>query len=40
MFWNSLMFWKVRPMPRCVNVCGGLLVRSSPPKKTRPTVGL
>ena len=40
MFWNSRMFWKVRPMPRCVNVCGGFPVRSSPAKKTRPTVGL
>ena len=40
MFWNRRMFWNVRPMPRCVNVCGGFPVRSSPAKTTRPAVGL
>ncbi len=40
MFLNSRMFWNVRPIPRCVNACGGLPVRSSPPKMTRPAVGL
>ena len=40
MFWNSRMFWKVRPMPRCVKACGGLPVMSSPTNTTLPAVGL
>ena len=40
MFWNSRMFWKVRPTPRCVIVCGGLAVTSWPSKTIWPAVGL
>ena len=40
MSWNSLMFWKVRPMPRSVTACGGLPVTSVPSKTTTPCVGL
>ncbi len=40
MFWKRRMFWNVRPMPRCVNACGGLPVMSSPLNCTRPAVGL
>ena len=33
MFWNSRMFWNVRPMPRCVILCGGLPGRCRRPSK-------
>ena len=34
------MFWKVRPIPAFVIVCGGLPVTSWPSKMTAPAVGL
>src|SRR3954471_9171032 len=34
------MFWKVRPIPRSVNACGGFPVMSSFANQTRPFVGL
>src|SRR3954447_15818058 len=34
------MFWKVRPIPRSVNACGGFPVMSSFANHTRPFVGL
>ena len=40
MFWKRRMFWKVRPMPRCVNACGGFPVRSSPANEDAAGVGL
>src|SRR5437868_79021 len=40
MFWKRRIFWNVRPMPRCVNACGGFPVMSCPSKCTRPAVGL
>src|SRR6266498_5642903 len=49
MFWNRRMFWKVRPIPRCVISCGlrlrlqmpkRFVSRTSSPSKTiRPAVG-
>ena len=40
MFWNRRMFWNMRPMPRSVKACGGVLPSSSPSKRMLPAVGL
>ncbi len=38
--WNRRMFWKVRPMPRCVNACGGFPPTFSSWNTIVPAVGL
>ncbi len=37
---NSRMFWNVRPMPRAVIACGGMLTTSVPSNTIEPEVGL
>ena len=37
--WNRRMFWKVRPMPSFVIVCGGRSPISSPSNVIEPDVG-
>ena len=37
---KSRMFWKVRPIPSFVIVCGGRYETSVPSKRIEPDVGL
>ena len=39
-WWNSRMFWNVRPMPSAVIACGGMLTTSVPSNTIEPDVGL